>query len=203
MTLHVNLLHAAERRRPGGVIMRVLLRVTTVALVAAMLLTLAQVLAVNVHVQRQADAADAHWSRIEPDYKRALELQAECDTLQRKLSEMDAFSNIQVRVAQRLRTLATLVPATIQLTELTLRHDAKTVGDEPARCCVIKLAGCTSGPQADVTVRAFIEALRRSPPPADFGTVSAGSFGLASLATDGDQVNVFEVDATFGPRSFK
>jgi Tfp pilus assembly protein PilN len=203
MNLHVNLLHAAERRRPGGVIARTVLRATTIALVAAMLLMLAQALAARVNVQHQADAVDARWSRIEPEFKRAQELRAEYDTLQRQLSELDAFSNVQVRVAARLRSLATLVPPAIQLTELTLRHDAATVGGEPARCCVVKLAGRTSGLQADETVRAFIEALRDSPPPADFGTVAAGSFGLASLDTESEQVNLFEVTATFNPRSFR
>jgi Tfp pilus assembly protein PilN len=203
MNMHVNLLHAAERRRPGGVIMRTLLRVATIAAVTAMLLLLAQTLAVNVHVQRQACAVEGRWSRVEPDYQRAQELRSECDTLQRQLSELAGFSNVQVRVTARLRRLAALVPPEIQLTELTLRHDPTDVDGAPARCCVIKMAGRTSGPQSDETVRAFIAALRDSPPPADFGTVAPGSFGLASLDTEGEQVNLFEVGATLSPRSYQ
>ncbi len=203
MNLQLNLLHVSERRRPGGMLVVALLRLATFAIVGVVLLALAQAAATHADMRRQEQAAEAHWKSIEQDFARAQAVQAECDTLRRTLGELEAFSNVQVRVAERLRTLAALVPDAIQLTELSWRHDPASVSNAPARRCCIKICGCISGTNAADEVRDFIEALRNSPAPVDFGAVAAGSFGLASLDAASEQKYLFEVGAAFDPRRFQ
>ncbi|MDD5705641.1 MAG: hypothetical protein PHR35_06930 [Kiritimatiellae bacterium] len=203
MNLQVNLLRVEERRRPGGLVARTLIRASAVVGGAGVLLYAVYCGLAYEQASRELHGVEARWRQLEPDFKRAEELIGRHKALSRQIGEIAAFSNAQIKVALRLRALAEIVPAHVQLTSLDWNQKHVNVQGEPMRQYLVNISGRTGGARADQTVRDFIAAIRGLPPAADFGTITPGGFSLASLDSKAEAESLFEVRAEFAPRRLK
>ena len=172
MNAHINLLAMNERRNPGVMVMKLVVRVGALVAVAAILLygILSYVLLKDAGIRLQRAATQ--WSRIRSDHEYAEKLRAECLEIERRQAELAAFSNVQISASLCLLNLARCVPADIQLTEVSLSHALADDDGHAARRYEIMIAGRTATDDSDARLEAFMQALRDVPEDGGFGTVT-------------------------------
>lgn len=172
MSVRVDLLKPEEYRYQGAVSREFAIRVSIVG-GSCLLLLLGLIALVNGRVVRQQLAsAKAAWERVEPRYKSVSAVQMSLAETSVLRTELEGWGRSRIVWHTQMQDLQRIVPANVQLTELSVKSSYHMLMEEgaaeeaaatPARQFKLLLEGVTTGDQADKVVVNFVDALRADP----------------------------------------
>ncbi len=199
MRLNINLLFESERRDPKLMVLRTFMVTTALVIVAAIVLYGLQVFVAMKEAQNRLQRAEQQWSSLSKDSKRALNLRAQCDTLEAVTADLAAFSNAQIKASHRLIAMAHVVPPEVQLVELRLENRRRYNEQIPAREFAFRFTGRTAADDGEARVQMLLQGIQSIAAPYDFGEVEPRGVRVDPKT----QENTFEIMAILPARSYR
>ncbi len=201
--LNLDFLGDAERRDPCLNVLRTAAVSGCVLVAAAVVLLALQSFWTLTAAQQSLRRAERRTAELAPNLAVALAVGEENERLKEMRAELVAFSNAQIRLAQRMEVFALLVPANVQLTDLRFGQEFVGAGKDasiPARKFSASVSGRTASDGAEQRVGQMIDKFAGC----------GGEEGLGAVAPVGASVvplhaedRLFEVLFSFEPRAYR
>lgn len=201
--MYINLILVNEQRSASFVSPRMVIRLIGGTLGAIVLLTLVSFYTTYRSLQHSVEGTIEDWRRTEPRYKAALQLRTDLAIRNDMFKSITGWRDTRMGWGEQLDALAAVVPARIQLTELTVTHDLFVLSNNvPARVYEMRLAGRTSSAGSEANVSELAGALRLAPfnEWIDSALIPPGRFRQdPAVKTD----RIFEIVCKYKPRRFE
>ncbi len=200
MNLQIDLLLENEHRSGSSVRGRFLLVLAGTTGPAVLLLMLAGLLWSRQAARVERDHAEEEKRRLEPEYRRVVQLSKELKEAETLLGALDAWRTSRLDSRELIRGLQRITPATIQYLQWTMDERLAPTPAGFGRTASMFLKGKVAGARPEADVQQVTRALREDAFfAAGIEAAIVRKFAASEAPGEADQ-RVFEIEARFRPR---
>jgi hypothetical protein len=202
MNLQVDFMFDTERRSGSSVSRKFIARLMAVIIPCVLLGLFAALVVAHQSSGRDRSVVEAENSRVDPMYKKILNLEKEYNHVRDLKTAVLGWSDSRLDAYRFLRGLQRAAPPSIQLTHWVFNEKVEAVGTVFGRTAVIHMKGKVAGEYPEADVQRLCQALKNEPPfPDVMAQVTVKRFA-ASETFDEQGGRVFDIECTLKPRVF-
>lgn len=181
--LNINFLKPEETQNPAIKLLRTTGFALTGGIVAGILLYVLFVFTQTQSAKSAFEKAKNSEASLQNSYHDALKLRDTNKKLVQMKNELISFTNAQIKLSEKLKSLAKTVPDTIQLINFEVMQDQKNIPQANPKLPPVAsrhyygiIQGRVSPENGETEFSQFLDSLKMLPETSGFGTVSSGGF---------------------------